>query len=193
MKYLARGSICFGLLALIFTAFFYLQPVAEAAPDLTPRSEDKSETLNQTTLDQNNIKEHALNNHNNSGLTTADLTETTEYTANFGGKGGKARSFRATAYCLRGKTASGRRVRRGVVAADPRVLPLGSRIKISAGKYSGNYIVADTGGKIKGRILDIWVPSCAEARRWGRRNIKVTVLKKGKTRRSKKKRSRRRG
>ena len=94
--------------------------------------------------------------------------------------GSKYRSFRATAYCLRGKTASGRYVRRGIVAADPRVLRLGTRIHMTAGRYTGNYLVADTGGKIKGRILDIWVPSCSEARRWGRRTVKVKVLSSGK-------------
>ena len=91
--------------------------------------------------------------------------------------------YKATAYCLRGKTASGRYVRRGIVAADPRVLRLGTRIHMTGGRYTGNYLVADTGGKIKGRILDIWVPSCAEARRWGRRSVTVKVLGRTKKRR----------
>jgi 3D (Asp-Asp-Asp) domain-containing protein len=83
-------------------------------------------------------------------------------------------AFRATAYCLKGRTASGGGVRRGIVAADPRVLPLGSRIQLNAGAYSGTYVVADTGGAIRGRILDIWVPSCAEANRFGRRTVHVS-------------------
>lgn len=87
-----------------------------------------------------------------------------------------ARSFKATAYCLKGKTAIGSGVRRGIVAADPRVIPLGTRIYINAGKYSGTYTVTDTGGAIKGRILDLWVPSCGEAIRFGRRNITVSIL-----------------
>ncbi len=88
--------------------------------------------------------------------------------------------FQATCYCLRGKTALGTAVRRGIVAADPRVIPLGSRISISAGSYSGTYRVEDTGGVIRGRILDIWVPSCAEAIRFGRRTIGVSVIGGGK-------------
>ncbi len=88
-------------------------------------------------------------------------------------------AFRATAYCLKGRTASGGGVRRGIVAADPRVLPLGSRIQINAGAYSGSYTVTDTGGAIRGRILDIWVPSCAEANRFGRRTITVTRMGSG--------------
>jgi len=86
------------------------------------------------------------------------------------------KGFSATAYCLRGRTASGSGVRRGIVAADPRVLPLGTRIQVSAGAYSGTYVVADTGGAIKGRILDIWVPGCSEAMRFGRRKVSVAVL-----------------
>ena len=70
----------------------------------------------------------------------------------------------------------GSSVRRGIVAADPRVLPLGSRIQISAGAYSGTYTVADTGGAVKGRILDIWMPSCVEAVRFGRKSVMVSRL-----------------
>ncbi len=89
-------------------------------------------------------------------------------------------AFRATCYCLRGRTASGAMVRRGIVAADPRILPLGTRVSLSnAGKYSGTYLVADTGGVIKGRILDIWVPSCGEAITWGRKSVTVSVIGRG--------------
>lgn len=84
--------------------------------------------------------------------------------------------FSATAYCLKGRTALGHSVRRGIVAADPRILKLGSRIGLSAGNYSGTYLVSDTGGAIKGRKLDIWVPSCSEAVRFGRRSVGVSQL-----------------
>lgn len=90
----------------------------------------------------------------------------------------RLRNFRATAYCLRGRTASGQKVRRGLVAADPRVLPLGTTIEITTGRYSGTYLVADTGSRVRGSKLDIWVPSCSEARRWGNRTVKVRVIKK---------------
>jgi 3D (Asp-Asp-Asp) domain-containing protein len=82
----------------------------------------------------------------------------------------------ATAYSLRGLTASGKLVQRGIVAADPRLLPLGSRIRIQAGNYSGEYLVADTGGAVRGRKIDIWIPSTREAMRFGRRKVKLTVL-----------------
>jgi 3D (Asp-Asp-Asp) domain-containing protein len=85
-------------------------------------------------------------------------------------------SFTATAYCLKGRTAMGHGVRRGIIAADPRLLRLGSRVNMGAGAYSGQYLVSDTGGGIKGRRIDIWVPSCAEARRFGRRTVTIGLL-----------------
>ena len=88
-------------------------------------------------------------------------------------------SYIATAYSLRGRTASGMYVTRGIIAADPRVLPLGSRVRIEAGPWSGEYVVADTGGRIKGRKIDIWTPSSREAMRFGRRSVKLTILSYG--------------
>jgi len=85
----------------------------------------------------------------------------------------------ATAYSLRGRTASGKFVSQGIIAADPRFLPLGSRVHVQAGAWSGEYLVADTGGAIKGRRIDIWTPSTREAMRFGRRTVKLTVLNYG--------------
>jgi 3D (Asp-Asp-Asp) domain-containing protein len=87
-----------------------------------------------------------------------------------------AMNYVATAYSLRGKTASGRMVSRGIIAADPRVLPLGSRVRLDHPGYTGEYLVADTGGLIKGRRIDIWIPTSREAMRFGRRTVKLTVL-----------------
>lgn len=87
--------------------------------------------------------------------------------------------FEATAYSLRGVTRSGSYVRRGVIAADPRVLPLGSTVHLKAGNYSGVYLVQDTGKAIKGKRIDVWMPSSREARTFGRQNVRLTVLKYG--------------
>jgi 3D (Asp-Asp-Asp) domain-containing protein len=87
-----------------------------------------------------------------------------------------ASDFHATAYCLKGRTASGETVRQGFVAADPRVLPLGTLVHIQAGRYTGVYKVADTGGAIKGRKIDIYIPSYQEAKSFGRQKIRVKVL-----------------
>lgn len=85
-------------------------------------------------------------------------------------------AYVATAYSLRGRTASGRPVAKGLIAADPRHLPLGSRVRLEAGAYSGEYLVADTGSMVRGRRIDIWTPSSREAMRFGRRTVKLTVL-----------------
>ena len=99
---------------------------------------------------------------------------------------GEPHSFQATAYALKGRTRTGASVRRGVIAADPRVLPLGSVVQLRAGKYSGVYTVHDTGGRIKGNIIDVWVPDNREARQFGRRRIQLHVMKLGPQRRIKK-------
>jgi 3D (Asp-Asp-Asp) domain-containing protein len=88
-------------------------------------------------------------------------------------------TYTATAYSLHGRTASGKPVARGVIAADPRVLPLGTRVRIDAGEFSGEYVVADTGGAVRGRRVDIWTPTSREAMRFGRRAVKLTVLELG--------------
>ena len=91
-------------------------------------------------------------------------------------------NYVATAYSLRGRTASGRYVAKGLIAADPRHLPLGSRVRLDAGAYSGEYLVADTGSLVRGRRIDIWTPSTREAMRFGRRTVKLTVLSYGRKR-----------
>ena len=101
-----------------------------------------------------------------------DKTETgAETSATF-----PAFTFTATAYSLRGRTATGAGVRRGIIAADRRVLPLGTLVRLEAGSYSGEYVVADTGGAVRGRRIDIWVPQTSEAMRFGRRPVRLTVL-----------------
>ncbi len=102
-------------------------------------------------------------------------------------------SFTATAYTATGHpTASGTTPHRGVVAADPAVLPLGSRIRVhAAGQYSGEYVVRDTGSAIRGRRIDIYMPQHAQAKRFGRRAVKVEVVQYGPRRRVTHRRARR--
>ncbi|HUV12875.1 MAG TPA: 3D domain-containing protein, partial [Acidobacteriota bacterium] len=87
--------------------------------------------------------------------------------------------FEATAYCDFGLTYSGVLVHRGIVAADPRVLPIGSVIEVSAGQYSGIYTVMDTGGVVKGEIIDIYMPDYEEAIQFGRQSVGVRVIRRG--------------
>lgn len=74
-----------------------------------------------------------------------------------------------------GVTRSGTRVRPGVVSVDPRVIPLGSKLYIEP---LGIYCIAeDTGSAIKGNRIDIYMESLSEARSFGKRNVKVYILK----------------
>jgi 3D (Asp-Asp-Asp) domain-containing protein len=90
------------------------------------------------------------------------------------------RYFIATAYSVEGTGASGKWSHPGTVAADRKVLPLNSRIRIyGAGRYSGDYTVEDTGGKVDGYHIDVYMPSHAEAKKFGHQRVKVVVLKYG--------------
>ena len=88
--------------------------------------------------------------------------------------------FEATANAVAGITAKGTVAHTGIVAADPKILPLGSRIRVSgAGAYSGMYFVTDTGPKVSGRRIDIHLPSAAQAKRFGRKTVTVRILSRG--------------
>lgn len=90
------------------------------------------------------------------------------------------RYFIATAYSVEGTGASGKWSHPGTVAADRKVLPLNSRIRIyGAGRYSGYYTVEDTGGKVDGHHIDVYMPSRAEAKKFGRQRVRVVVLNYG--------------
>jgi 3D (Asp-Asp-Asp) domain-containing protein len=90
-------------------------------------------------------------------------------------------AFDATAYCKGSTTAAGVNVRRGIAAADPQLLPVGSVVTLATGDpdYNGVYTIMDTGPKVQGRHLDLYIWSCNEALTFGRRRIEVTVLRLG--------------
>jgi 3D (Asp-Asp-Asp) domain-containing protein len=96
---------------------------------------------------------------------------------------GRDRTVRmeATAYCIEGETASGAQTRRGIVAADPDVLPLGTRIRVDGlgRRLSRTYYVEDTGRLVKGREIDIFMDSCAAAKEFGRRPARVRIIRLG--------------
>jgi 3D (Asp-Asp-Asp) domain-containing protein len=80
-----------------------------------------------------------------------------------------------TAYCLKGLTRRDHYVREGIIASDPKVFPLGHYLEVYVGKaYYGRFLIDDTGGVIKGNKLDIWTPTCREARLFGR--VKGTAV-----------------
>jgi len=99
---------------------------------------------------------------------TAALPVAAPVTAPAGG----AITLSSTGYCLKGHTATGIPVGYGVVAVDPRVIPLGTRLLIPG---YGEAVAADTGGAIVGARIDLWFPSCAQAGGWGTKSVTITL------------------
>ncbi|HEX6124967.1 MAG TPA: 3D domain-containing protein [Pyrinomonadaceae bacterium] len=167
MKNLVRGGVILSLIGL-FVVFMYAQVKTEPA-----LSSAKDSQLNLDT----SIESSEVVAEEDKKLVKKTVSAGKVVKAGAAGAAGTSRgSFTATAYCLKGRTAMGHGVRRGIIAADPRVLRLGSRVNLNAGAYSGQYLVSDTGGRIKGKKIDIWVASCAEARRFGRRTVSISSL-----------------
>ncbi|WKB36485.1 3D domain-containing protein [Terrilactibacillus sp. S3-3] len=85
----------------------------------------------------------------------------------------------STAYAEMGKTATGYDLRKHpnakVIAVDPRVIPLGSKVYIPG---YGTAIARDTGGAIKGKKIDVFYKSKHKCINWGRHKVKITVYKK---------------
>lgn len=86
--------------------------------------------------------------------------------------GGRSLTVSATAYSLPGYTASGLPVGWGIIAVDPRVIPLGTRVTVPG---YGEAVAADTGTAIIGARIDIWFPTLAQAQAWGRQTITIVV------------------
>jgi 3D (Asp-Asp-Asp) domain-containing protein/peptidoglycan hydrolase CwlO-like protein len=89
------------------------------------------------------------------------------------GKSGSTMTVSSTGYCLRGTTATGIPVAWGVIATDPTVIPLGTRMFVPG---YGEGVAADTGSAVKGATIDLWFPTCAQALQWGRRTVTITLL-----------------
>lgn len=193
MNKLVRGGIILSIVSLC-VVFIYAQTQTEETTDIANSSQVQFNNIETETVETNNLEvvnnnQNKVQNNNNKVKETntnstveqddqqkegnSKVTKTGSSRAIGGIRKGK---FVATAYCLRGKTANGTSVRKGIIAADPRVLRLGTRVNLGAGAHSGDYLVTDTGGKIKGNKIDIWMASCADARRFGRRTVDLSVL-----------------
>lgn len=89
----------------------------------------------------------------------------------------EVRTMEATAYHPmvggHGKTATGRRAGYGIIAVDPRVIPLGTLVFV---ENYGMALAADTGGAIKGNKIDVCIPDYGQIRQWGRRKVRVHIF-----------------
>ncbi|MGH2970531.1 MAG: 3D domain-containing protein [Gaiellaceae bacterium] len=87
-------------------------------------------------------------------------------------QGGRTLTVSATGYSLPGRTATGLPVGPGIVAVDPTVIPLGTRMTIPG---YGEGVAADVGSGIRGAMIDLWFPTVAQAFAWGRRTVTITL------------------
>lgn len=85
---------------------------------------------------------------------------------------GQTMTVSSTGYALSGTTATGLPVGWGVVAVDPSVIPLGTRMTIPG---YGEGVAADTGSAVVGSTIDLWFPTQAQAMTWGRRTVTITL------------------
>jgi 3D (Asp-Asp-Asp) domain-containing protein len=73
-----------------------------------------------------------------------------------------------------GHSVSGLPVGKGVVAVDPKLIPLRTRLFVPG---YGKGVAADVGTAIRGRLIDLWFPTTAEAQQWGRKTVVITVYR----------------
>jgi 3D (Asp-Asp-Asp) domain-containing protein/septal ring factor EnvC (AmiA/AmiB activator) len=78
----------------------------------------------------------------------------------------------STGYCLKGHTATGVPTSHGVIAVDPAVIPLGTKMYVPG---YGEGVAADTGSAVRGRMIDLWFSSCADALAWGWQTVTITL------------------
>lgn len=92
-----------------------------------------------------------------------------------GGSLGRVLYLESTAYTHTGnRTATGVWPYKGIVAVDPRIIPLGTKLYVEGYGYA---VAADTGGAIRGGIIDVFFNSRSECINWGRRKVKVQVIR----------------
>ena len=183
MKNLVRGVLVFSILG-VFVAIIYAQARTENKLNIAKDSQTKQISsfidseliIHNVLVEEGPVQDQDKDKKKVDQIQDNKDNKLVEKTVSSKAAGVSRGMFTATAYCLRGRTAMGHGVRKGLIAADPRVLRLGSRVNLGAGAYSGDYLVSDTGSRVKGRKIDIWMPSCAEARRFGRRSVSISAV-----------------
>ena len=188
MKLFVRGGV--SLVAVLFASYliFSAKPLlAEIKPSSEPatQQQEKQEPT-QAAQQQKKEAEHTTGTTTAptetaelSGTVVAAAPSDTKIVSTDNTINAAPQIYNATSYSRPGRGASGMGVHSATIAADPKVLPFGTRVHLDAGQYSGEYVVTDAGTAIKGRKIDIWLPTYSAACRFGRRNVKLTVLSYG--------------
>lgn len=132
----------------------------------------KATEKEQQLLAENTSKEVAYNSTSSKGGTLSrGMSSSVSYS--------RVMTMESTAYAGDGITASGAPTKRNpggysTIAVDPRVIPIGTTVYVEGYGYA---VAEDTGGAIKGNIIDVFFHSESEASSWGRRSVKVYILK----------------
>ncbi|EQC1300768.1 resuscitation-promoting factor [Listeria monocytogenes] len=112
-----------------------------------------------------------------SNVSTSSATSSSSSSESSTPSGGKTYKMESTAYSGGGTTAYGINLSANpglkVIAVDPRIIPLGSKVWVEG---YGEAIAGDTGGAIKGNIVDVYFPNESQCYSWGRRMVTVKVL-----------------
>lgn len=122
---------------------------------------------------QSNERNTTISSRSNSGQQAPQQSQSQSQSQSQAPQG-RVIQMQSTAYTHTGNpTATGVMPSVGMIAVDPNVIPLGTRVHVSG---YGNAIATDTGGAIKGNIIDVFMNSSGECCNWGRRSVTVTIL-----------------
>ena len=151
-----------------------IDSVKEAANNSVQAAKNKIESLKAE--EAKKAEEAAKNNAANSSNTTSSNNSSSQPSSD--GKYKKTLSMEATAYSGGTLTAMGLKPVRdpggiSTIAVDPSVIPLGSKVYIPGYGYA---IASDTGGVIKGNIIDLYMNSHDECISWGRRQVTIHIV-----------------
>lgn len=126
----------------------------------------KNDEINNNNSSNNNNADNNTDTDNNNNSNTGDVTYLATYT------------MEATAYTGGTVTATGSKPVRdpngiSTIAVDPSVIPLGSKVFIPGYGYA---VAADTGGAVKGNIIDLYLNSHDECISWGRQSVTLHLV-----------------
>lgn len=135
----------------------------------TITDEDKCYYTN-SGLDTNTQKKYKVSAYvidSNNGFTESSLSKSVKATTY-----PRTIKVKAYAYTGGGTTASGKKAAKGMIAVDPKVIKLGTRVYVPGYGYA---VASDTGGMIKGNVIDVYMNTNSGCTKWGVRYITIKV------------------
>lgn len=156
-----------------------IQRAKEAEQRLLAEAKKKEEEAKRVKLETSGKKSEGGSNKSSSKKSVNKNKEVKQESSSSGQKGGWM-TFNSTGYStqqpgLSTHTATGIDLRSNprVIAVDPSQIPLGSNVEVEG---MGVYVAGDTGGAIKGKIIDVHFSTVQQALNWGRRNVRIRII-----------------